>query len=154
MFLVINNENKVIAISDDKKIVKKYIQNVKLSNPEESLTYCKMKCKTIENDDLMLVRYGHTYIQKGYIQYLDLANNQIAEDEQFTMDVLIRMIEMYDLKKNEIKALKKAIIIVDKYRRAESEYTPNLKQLNSYKEHFEPYLHQMDTNSIGGNEYE
>lgn len=144
MYVIIDKDHKIVAMSDDKKIVKKYIQNVELSNKGESLTYCKVKTKEIQNDDLLLVRYGHTYIQKGYIQYLDMANNQMAEDEQFAMDILIRMIEMYDIKKKDVNTLKKAIVIIDKYRRAESEYTPNLNQLNSYKDNYDRYLHQID----------
>lgn len=146
MFLIYD-EKHLIAMSDEKKIAKKYIDNLEFSHHETSgMYYVKVKDKdqrVKNNEELILVRYGDTYVQKGFLPYIEMADDQVILDEEYCIDILKRLIEVRSLNKKDMKILTKAIMLLDKYCCADALYTPSIQELRNFKEMYDPYLYKF-----------
>ena len=78
MFCAYDIEENIIAFHDSKKVVQKYIDTV-FSIHKVELKLGKIKktseWKILDKDDLYLVRFNDTYVQSGYLLYLELAED-------------------------------------------------------------------------------
>ena len=108
MYCVYDNNNNVIAFHDEYDVVSSYIYHVKISNQDSpDLHIGKLKKKKIKNvidfDNLYLVRYGETYVQTGYLEYLELISSQSIYDNQQCKDVLLKILECNPISSKERK---------------------------------------------------
>lgn len=149
MYCAINKNGDIVGYNEDYDVVYDYIHNLNKSKEDDD---CNLKIVKIKNkkfnkipglDDLYLVRYKSTYIQSGYILYLQLVSGEIAEDNVYVKDILLRVLEVYDLSNKESKIICKAIKVLDKIIEDEGSYTPSLKELNIYKNEYEPYIQKI-----------
>lgn len=142
MYLIIDKiGDDLIAFNDSYDVCETYIDNVNKSNSnlfDRDLRIYKMRKKALYKleklYDLYLVRYGDTYIQQGYIDYLSIVSDQIIEDDQFTIDILERTVTRPEISKKDAKILMKAIEIMENIHYNDSVYTPDLKDLKKYKD--------------------
>jgi hypothetical protein len=146
MFCVYDNNNNIIAFHDEYDVVESYIYHVKLSNPEvEDLHIGKIKKKKIKNivdlDGLYLVRYGDTYVQSDYIEYLEIISSQSIDDNKQCKEVLLKILECNPLSNKERKYIEKTVEVIDRLLTESKEYTPTLSNLKKYEADFAPYLY-------------
>ena len=97
--------------------------------------------KVIDLDTLYLVRYADTYVQSGYLEYLELSSSQCLYDERQCKDVLLRILEVNHLTDKERKSIEKTIKIVDRLLTESREYTPLLSELKVYEANYAPYIY-------------
>lgn len=144
MYISIDSSGKIIAIHDEKEVVEKYNSMIYHFH-KIRLDIIKTKKKNIANtdfyDDLYLVRYGETYVQAGYLTYIQLAYGPHYEDETYAKDILLRMLEINKLSNKDRKTLTKAVKILDKEIFSDSQYTPSLNELKRLKEDYDPYIY-------------
>ena len=142
---VVLYKKKVIAFHDEKRVVKCYTDRVK-SRYDERLVVCKVKKKDEKNInqlyDLYLVRYGDTYIQSGYMEYLQLADPQLEYDHQYAKDVLMKVLEIEDLNKKEKRAIKDSVTILEGLIDIDRKYTPTLEELQRLQDQYAPYIYE------------
>lgn len=144
MYLSLDSTGKIIAIHDDKEVVEKYNMLI-YHHHKIRLDIIKAKKKNIKNsayfDDLYLVRYGETYVQAGYLTYIQLAYGQATEDEKYAKDILLRILELNKISNKERKTLSKAVEILDRQIYSENQYTPSLNELKRLKSEYDPYIY-------------
>jgi hypothetical protein len=137
---------RIVAYHDSQSVVETYVQNVVKSHPEiEPLKIIKVKRKEVRRLDdyesLYLVRCGETYVQSGYIEYLNLSSSQFIYDERYARDVMLRVLEMGQISEaKKVKRLKKAIKIMDELLYDSESYTPSLKELKTMEMDLLPYM--------------
>lgn len=146
MYCVYDNNENVIAFHDDKDVVRTYILKLKSTNPtSQDLHIGKIKKKKIKSivdlDNLYLVRYGDTYIQAGYIEYLELVSSQSIYDNKMCKDVLLKILECEPLLNKERKAVEKTVEIIDRFLTEAKEFTPTLNELKTYESDYAPYIY-------------
>ena len=90
---------------------------------------------------MYLVRYGETYVQAGYLTYIQLAYGQATEDEKYAKDILLRILELNKISNKERKTLSKAVEILDRQIYSENQYTPSLNELKRLKSEYDPYIY-------------
>lgn len=149
MYAVINTSSKeIIAYHEDEEIVEFYLDSVE-DDKKDDLSIIKIKKKYKEEiikkyEDLHLVRFGNTYVQSGYIIYIKLSSQDILDDEEYTRDILLRIIETQNLNDNEIKKLSKAIEVVDRLINEDKTYTPSYSELKRMKSHYDLYMYNKN----------
>lgn len=143
MFCVLDENENIIAYHENKSIVKKYVGNIYRCH-SILLTIKKYK----KNDsiytnlpDLYLVRYADTYVQAGYLLYIQLLSDQVDYDHEYVRDILLRILEITTLSKKEKKHLEKSVEIIDKMLANEKRYTPTIQDLKSIKTDYDPYFY-------------
>ena len=99
------------------------------------------KYKLLGKDDLYLIRYGDTYVQTGYLMYLEMSSEQFIEDDQYALDVLYRLLETSRLNKKQSKKIMDAIEILEDIVTENREYTPTISELNQLKSDYDAYLY-------------
>lgn len=138
-----DSDEKIVAYHEDKEVVEDYIYNAIRSNKlcNDDLRLVKIKDKLITKnrnlDDLYLVRYGSTYIQTGYLLYLQLVSNDAANENKYLIDLLLRTLEIYDLSDKDVKTITKAVKVINKIIETEDSYTPSIKELKHYKDWYD-----------------
>jgi hypothetical protein len=134
----------VIAFHDEYRVVKSYCELIR-KHHDVKLTICKIKnkkCRKLNDfDDLYLVRYNETYVQCGYLVYLQLLSDEYVYDHTYVKDILMRMMEVYEFSHDELKAIKKTIKIMDKIIKDESEFVPELSTLKQMELDYQPYFY-------------
>lgn len=144
MFVAYDDDKNIVAFHDSKRVVKQYIDDVMRCN-DLILSFGKIKKKEEELlsklDELYLVRFGHTYIQSGYLVYVQLVSNQEYEDHEFARDILYRLLESKRIPNKEAKHIRKAICVLENIIFDEEYYAPSLSQLKQLKADYEPYLY-------------
>ena len=139
-----DDEERIIALHDNKEVVEKYCELLKeYHNVNLSIGKIKKKAENrIKNlDDLYLVRYGDTYVQSGYLLYLQMSSAQLIEDISKTKDVLLRILELDDLSKKEIKSMERTVMCLTRIYDEQAKYTPTVKELSEIKNDFDPYFY-------------
>lgn len=146
MWCVYDSDENIIAFHDSKKVVEKYVDSV-FSIHNILLEIGKIKkdseYKLQNNDELYLVRYNDTYVQEGYLLYLQIVSDCRCgvEDEEFTRDILFRLLEMNRLNNKEKKVIEKAIKVIDSLLAEDEKFIPTLDQLKSLKLDYDPYIY-------------
>lgn len=147
MYCAYDDENNIIAFHDNKRAVETYINNVYHHN-DIALRMGKIKKEKRYilkgKDELYLVRYGETFIQSGYLDYISYSSLQLIEDNILAMDILYRLLETERLSKKENKTIRKAIEIMEEITKEDSEFTPSLSQLKEMKMNYDPYIYNMN----------
>lgn len=146
MYCVYDDNSNVIAFHDEYDVVSSYIYHVKVSNKEtQELHIGKIKKKKIKNiidyENLYLVRYGDTYVQSGYLDYLELISSQSIYDNQQCKDVLLKILECNPISDKERKAIEKTVDVIDKILTEAKEFTPTLSELKRCESDYAPYLY-------------
>ena len=150
MYAVYDEKENLVAFHDRKHVAKKYMQRVIEYHPDVYLHLVKIKNKYADfvlegMDDLYLVRYGKTYVQNGYIVYIQCADDQFDEDEKIARDILYRILAISpNLKEKEIKHTKKVIAMLEKLIDEHQRFTPSKKELDTYKSQYDIYLYNKD----------
>ena len=149
MYIVLNDDNKLIAFHDEKRVVKTYVENYNRNN-DEKLSFRKVKRSKIKKElknkeDLYLVKYRSTYIQSKYYDSMEISETDILDELQSTKDVLYRILELdyKNLSNKEIKHLESTIKILEERISDELEYTPCVRELNEIKENIEYYQNKF-----------
>lgn len=147
MYAVIDND-KIIALHDEKRVVRIYIKRI-AENTGKELNYVKIKKKRLNHIsdlfDLYLVRYGSTYVQSKYIEYLDLADPQVMYDHEYAKDVIMKILEIDDyLDAEDRSVLEKSVEIIEGIIDTDKKYTPSIEELERLKEHYYPYLYNKE----------
>ena len=145
MYAVFDERNRLIAYHDRKRIVDKYIENVykhnKVALIRKKIRKNESEYLQIHNANLYLVPYGEIYIQCGFIQYIELADNRMMEDTQYAVDILYRVLELCDLNMKKQKSVQKAIGVLEELIDNEATYTPMYDELIRLKEMYDPYIY-------------
>lgn len=144
MFCVYDDDENIIAFHDSRKVVEKYIESIyninkiqlKIGKIKKSSEY-----KLDGKDDLYLVRVNDTYVQSGYLVYMELVSQQLVEDEQYAKDILLRMLEVNRLSKKNAKKIEKAIEVIDELLYEDNHYVPSLPELKRIKMDYDPYIY-------------
>lgn len=148
MYCVLSNK-EIIAFHKKRYVCDVYIKNLKDTYKDDDgefiLYIKKIKDKKArlhqDFDKLYLVRYGDTYIQSEYIDYVSIQTEQIMHDNKYAMDVLIRLIDTeFPLSKKEKKYVENTIAILYNIIKEDEKYTPSLKDLKALEDFYEPYL--------------
>lgn len=140
-------KNEIIAFHKNKKVVKRYISQLKKSNQNISfsLSLLKMKDKKARKikyfNDRYLTRYHNTYVQYSYYAYLEIITGTDIYDEQYVLDILERTAVNPNLSKNDVNAIKKVISIFDNMLSSDSKYTMTLDQLKSVENDYAHYYY-------------
>lgn len=141
------NKKDIIAFHDDIDVVQCYVDSI-YKHHSVSLKIGKIKRKKAEKykdyEDLYLIRYGRygdTYIQSGYLQYLEFVDDGLHEDHIFCRDILLRLLEIYDLPINEKNNIKKTVKIIQNILDHEDGYIPELGSLKDIKQDYDPYIY-------------
>lgn len=146
MFCAYDIEENIIAFHDSKKVVQKYIDTV-FSIHKVELKLGKIKktseWKILDKDDLYLVRFNDTYVQSGYLLYLELAEDSLIKDEETARDILSKIIEIGRVTDKETKKLEKAIKVIEDLLSEDRSYVPTLTQLKSMKLDYDPYIYNV-----------
>ena len=144
MYASIDISGKIIAIHDEKNIVEEYNNRVYYYH-KIHLDIIKVKKKSVKKisylDDLYLVRYGETYVQAGYLTYIQLAYDQMSEDLKFAQEIILRTLEINELSSKESKVLAKSAAILGRLHYESESYTPSLNELKSLKDSYDPYIY-------------
>ena len=147
MYCAYDDENNIIAFHDSKRAVETYIDRVYQCN-RLTLKMCKVRKENRHllrgKDDLYLVRYGETFIQSGYLDYISYSSLQMIEDNIMAMDILYRLLETERLSKKENKTIRKAIEIMEEVTKEDGEFTPSLSQLKEMKMNYDPYIYNVN----------
>ena len=146
MFCAYDIEENIIAFHDSKKVVQKYIDTI-FSIHKVELKLGKIKktseWKISDKDDLYLVRFNDTYVQSGYLLYLELAEDSLIKDEETARDILSKIIEIGRVTDKETKKLEKAIKVIEDLLSEDRSYVPTLTQLKSMKLDYDPYIYNV-----------
>lgn len=136
---------QLIAFHEELKVVETYHRLLKKYHPDAPIEIGKVKRKKLKQirhyEDLYLVRYGKTYVQCGYLEYLSIQSDEWIYDTKLCIDVLVRTMSMEGLDKKESDVLKKAVLIMDRILKEGEEYTPTLENLRNMKDEYEYYLY-------------
>lgn len=144
MYCAYDQDKNIIAFHDKKHVVEKYIDSIyKLHKIQLNKGKIKKssKYKLAGKDELYLIRYGNTYVQSGYLVYLEISQSEFIEDDQYALDILYRLLETTRLTDKQSKKIMKAIEVMEKLVREDREYIPSLEQLKQVKSNYEPYLY-------------
>ena len=146
MYCVYDNNDRIVAIHDEYDITKIYVDHVKASHDDQhELHIGKIKKKKIKNmqdfDDLYLVRYANTYVQSGYLVYLEMLSAQHIDDEQQCRDTLLKILECNTITDKERKHLERAVKVIDRILEDSKKFTPSITELKSYEMDYYPYLY-------------
>ena len=149
MYAVYNEDHDIIAYHDDFKICKEYANNIYHCHGY----ICDIK-KIKKRDryildklyDLYLVRFADTYVQQGYLVYLELAGSQELYDIKYSKDVLYKLLEAPGLSDKKLNHIKKTINILEDIYEEEKIYTPTLNHLKELKLGYDPYLYNNGIN--------
>lgn len=149
MYCVLNEE-KIIAFHEEKRVVESYCESIKKYH-NKTLMIAKIKkhkrkkLKNISNYyDLYLVRYGDTYVQSGYIEYLEMHSPQIEYDHLQAKDTLLRIMELEELSEKEKKAYQVVLRSLEEIIEEDRSYTPDIKELNQMKDQYLPYIYNKE----------
>ena len=145
MYVVGDDKDKVIAFHDEKRVVKRYVENYNSCN-DSKLKYYKMKKSIAKKElkykeDLYLVKYRSTYIQSGYYDYCRVAETDNLSELYETKDVLFKLLEVdfSMLDKKDIKHISGAINVINRLIEEEKKYTPNMRELKTLKDNIDIY---------------
>ena len=146
MYCVYDNKDRVVAFHDEYDIVKTYVHRVNASHDNHNDLHIgkvkKKKVKKLEEfDNLYLVRYANTYVQAGYLVYLEMISAQHIEDEQQCRDVLLRILECDIISDKERKRLEQAVKVIDRLLEDSKRFTPSISELKGYEMDYSPYLY-------------
>ena len=146
MYCAYDSNHRVVAFHDEYDVVEKYIKNVIASHDEcPDLHIGKVKKKKLKKledfDDLYLVRYAHTYVQSGYMVFLEMLSSQHIEDQQQCKDMLLKILECNTLSNKERKHIEKSVKIIDRILEESKEFTPSITELKGYEQDYYPYLY-------------
>lgn len=144
MFCAYDCDKNLIAFHDSKKVVNKYIADVykchkihlELGRIKEASEW-KLKNK----DDLYLVRVNDTYVQSGYLIYIQISSQQLVEDEEFAKDILYKMLEADRLTDKQARKIYNAIKVIEDVLYEDRNYIPTLNQLKTMKLDYDPYIY-------------
>jgi hypothetical protein len=144
MYIVCTDSGDIVAFHDSKHVVKTYIKDVFEFN-NIKLKYAKVPKEKVDLldglENLYLVRYGHTYVQSGYLLYIQIASGQETEDHIFAKDILYRLLEIKRLNKKDAHKIRKAIEVLEKLIYDDEHEIPTLDVLEAMKMHYDPYVY-------------
>ena len=140
------DRNKIIAFHDEKRVVKKYCKSINIKR-EKDLYFLKIP-KTIwkeknQNPDLYLVRYGKSYIQSGYIDYVQTDYNINLSELYLSKDILLKIAETRNVPKAILKSFTKVLNFLEGIIKEEEEYVPTLEELQSIKNHMDEFRYHI-----------
>lgn len=146
MYCVYDDHNNIVAFHDDLDIVETYVDHVRRTNDEQpELHIGKIKKKKLKKlmdlDNLYLVRYSDTYVQSGYLIYLELISSQHIYDEQQCRDTLLKILECNDITDKERKSIERSVGVIDRLLQESKTFTPTLNELQQCEIDYAPYLY-------------
>ena len=157
MYAVLDRNLKMVAWHDDREVCEIYLENLQrtYSDTEKYKDYIIVKIKkkykfetSVEQDGLYLLRYGSTYIQKDYIECMDIEMDTFLHDEKYAIDVLYRTLETSDLNSKDYKTIVKAIKVMESIYEEDKAYTPDISDLQEVYNEFEPYIKMEEENGL------
>ena len=144
---IVHESEKIIAFHEDKCVVEMYTEAIykyhKIKLDIRKLTKREKKSSIKNLYDLYLVRYGETYVQSGYLFYLQLSSDQYIEDEKYARDILYRLLESRNLKEKERRKIEKAVDVLEEKIYDDESYTPTLSELKRMKMDYDPYMYNI-----------
>lgn len=147
MFAVVKKEKRkivLIAYHNEKRVVKKYLESIK---DKDSLKILKTPNEWIEQqkdyEDLYLIRYGKTFVQCGYYEYIYEDYRTNLSELYLTKDVLMKLFEVGDFDQKEKRTISKTIQIIAEAIDNEEEAIPSLEELKQIKEHVESFRYHI-----------
>lgn len=141
MYCVIQN-NQIIAVHKSKKVVKEYCDLLTKSHPEiQNLYIAKFKKGKVDDkiQRLYLVPYESTYIQEGYLDYVEIVYSSHPYLQM--VEKMIDILDERNLSKKERRSIESTIEIIEKIVEDDRSYTPSLGELIQYENQYESYLY-------------
>ena len=141
-----NKKGKIIAYHKDKEVCEMYINGL---DDDDDYLIMKVKKEDIVDTDIVLsdddylVRYKDNYVQKKYLEYVDIMTDEFFYDGRITIDTLYKMCLDENLSKKERKILKKAKKIIDEAYQFERMKSYSADMLESVKEFYRPYIENI-----------
>ena len=139
-YIIYNENNKVVAYTDDKEILETYLFNINKCTGKQ-YSFKKVKYKRIKDnedyDDLYLVRFNDTYIPSKFYKYMELED---SNEGRRVVDYLMKNLEIRELSEKKRKLVEKMILLVEKWHTEDKEYTPDNEELEKLEDHYQPYL--------------
>lgn len=143
MFCVIEHGN-IIAIHRKKEVIKEYCDHLQENYPNKELYIVKLRknAKFIDKnrfDDLYLCGYMNTYIQSGYVKYLDIVKSPHNNKFEIAYELLMDISQNLDISKKEKRSITNVLRILERIKKKERNFTPSLEELEMLKEQYLPY---------------
>lgn len=136
----------LIAFHESHRVVRTYAQSI-LKHHGIDLDLKKISNKRFYEEnpnmqDYYLVKFYDTYIQSGYLLYEEIgySKDQIVSECNQVVDILTKLLELYNLKKKEVRAVQLVIRLISRMKHSNDDYVPSMKELRRLKDQFEPYL--------------
>lgn len=140
-----DNNGMLIAYHDRKKVVDTYIENVYAHNhiilKRKRIPKIKREIIQIQFPHLFLIPYNKTYIQNGFLKYLECVDDNIIYDTQYAIDVIYRVLEWAKIGKNKKRHVLKAIKVLEELLADGETYTPSYDDLCRMKDMYDPYIY-------------
>ena len=147
MYGVMDSNSDLIAFHEEKRVIKKYMEDYFHTNNEHLLPFHIKKKKVSKYkhlyEDLYLIRYGGSYIQSKYLIIKQLDIEPYLDDLYYAKDVLIRTIEFSDSKKDIEKMSECYDILEEEIKKIRKE-TPSLTTLKNRYVDLEMYQREVD----------
>ena len=147
MYGVMDSNGDLIAFHEEKRVIKKYMEDYFHTNNEHLLPFHIKKKKVSKYkhlyEDLYLIRYGGSYIQSKYLIIKQLDIEPYLDDLYYAKDVLIRTIEFSDSKKDIEKMSECYDILEEEIKKIRKE-TPSLTTLKNRYVDSEMYQREVD----------
>lgn len=147
IFAVKNKDGNLVAYHVDRKVVEEFFDNSRSSGSDDCYEIKKYKINDSDSfnkkyGDYYLVPYNMTWVQQGFITYLELRDSNTLRDIIFARDVLSNMISKHIIEcksDKQSKHIQKTLNMIDKVIADFSFHTESISSLNSMKDYYEPF---------------
>lgn len=137
------DKKELIAYHDEKRVVTNYLYGVDNIRYKIKKLH-KQKLKTIPDyENLYLVRFGKTFIQVGYLSYVEEDQTRILNELYFTKDILIKLLETVPYEDKERIHLEQTIILIEEHIDLEETTVDPpeiLKEIKRFQEEFRYHI--------------
>ena len=125
-------------------VVKTYLHSLDIEKDGKYQFFIiEQKTKRIDPqilNDLYLVPYGDTFIQSGYIEYIQIASDRFVEQARDSISLWLSISQRSDLSHKEKKIIYKAVDILTNLYRHDISTVPPLRELKHMRDMYSEYL--------------
>lgn len=138
--------SRLIGFHEEKRVVKHYMRSIQ-NRSEGFLQIKQVNQKKIEKildyQDFYLIRFGKTYIQFGYEEYVLDDYAVILAELYLAKDVLLKLQLKEKLSKSTKNGLQKTLLLLEEEIEAEEMMVPTLIELKQIKDHMDEFRYHI-----------
>lgn len=138
--------SQLIGFHEEKRVVKQYLKSVQDRSKGifQIIRISQKKIEKIPNyQDLYFIRFGKTYIQFGYEEYISDDYATILAELYLAKEVLLKLELKDHLSKSTRNGLKKTLLLLEEEIEAEETMVPTLDELKCIKDHMEEFRYHI-----------